>query len=102
MTTNMARIRARPAASAATKRAHRTTTPTTPTHQLLAANKRAGSASQASQLTAYGLGIARSNALRGDHEDTRSTGMTGEASKARGGPMRTTQEQRSASRCDLR
>ena len=50
--------RARPAASAATKRADKTTTPTTVIHQFSTATERAGSASQPSQLTAYGLGTA--------------------------------------------
>jgi len=54
-TRNMNRIRARPAASPVTKRAHRTTTPTTVGHQFSTASQRTGSANQPSQLTAYGL-----------------------------------------------
>ena len=66
-TTNRNRIRARPAASAATKRAHMTSAPTTKAHQLFTASQRAGSASQASQLTAYGLGTATAVGDPGGH-----------------------------------
>ena len=92
-TRNRNRIRARPAASAATKRADKTTTPTTVIHQFSTATERAGSASQPSQLTAYGLGTATPPSTHSD------TGATGDASRASGGAGRPSQQHRRATLC---
>src|SRR5215218_605127 len=73
-----------------------TSTPTLTIHQLFSASQRVGWANQASQLTAYGLGTARSSATQGE------IGTIGDASRASGGPRRPSHEQRSASRCQER